>query len=579
MRRPPPLLTLSLLVLAAASLAIRLPRLDQRPMHGDEANQAVKAGMLAGMLPELGEYRYDPSEHHGPVLYWLTRPSLYLSGAADFADTNERDYRIVAVVFGTGLVVLLFLVAGGLGRGPAIVAASLTAVSPAMVYYSRYYVQETLLVFFTFAAIGCGWQFFRTRRTGWAAATGAAIGLMHATKETWILAGAAMAASLVLTGLWTRWRDGTPWTLRAYLRPTALLAALAAACVVAVALFSSFGVNWQGPLDSVWAYSTYLRRGSEGGIHAAPWYEYLRWLVAFRPARGFFWTEGLIVGLAAIGGIYSLSLRERAGVRGAASRSHPGDSHHPDGFTNAVASLHDTSPHPNHLPKGEGVFCRFLTFYAIILVVLYSVIPYKTPWCLLSFLHGMILLAGVGACAILRWVRFLPLQVLASGLLIAGVAHLGWETYWLNFRIYADQRNPYVYAHTSGDVLSLAAQMERLAQAAADGHDMMIHVVTPENYWPLPWYLRRFNRDHVLYWQDTDAWAREAAQFPSPSVILLTSDAQATVDDHLRAAYNKQMIFGLRPGVLMSVYVRDDLWQAFLTAQKRRADRTQGGPP
>jgi hypothetical protein len=35
------------------------------------------------------------------------------------------------------------------------------------------------------------------------------------------------------------------------------------------------------------------------------------------------------------------------------------------------------------------------------------------------------------------------------------------------------------------------------------------------------------------------------------------------------------MIFGLRPGVLVSAYVREDLWQAFLTAQERRADRTQ----
>jgi uncharacterized protein (TIGR03663 family) len=528
MRRPLPLLTLSILVLAAASLAIRLPRLDQRPMHGDEANQAVKAGLLL----ETGVYRYDPSEHHGPILYWLTLPALSLSGAADLADSREASCRIVPVVFGAGLIVLLLLVIDGVGPGPVVVAAVLTAISPAMVYYSRYYIQEMLLVFFTFAAIGCGWRYFRTRRAGWATAAGASLGLMHATKETWILAGAATLASLALTGLWTRWRDGTPWTLRPYLRPGALLAALAAACVVAVALFSSFGADWQGPLDSVLAYGTYLRRGSESGIHTAPWYEYLRWLVAFRPARGFFWTEGLIVGLAAVGCVYSLSLRERAGARRAA-------------------------------------FCRFLTFYTLVLLALYSAVPYKTPWCLLSFLHGMILLAGVGACAILRWVRILPLQLLASGLLIAGAVHLGWETYWLSFRLYADQRNPYVYAHTSSDVLHLAAQIERLARAAADGHEMAIHVVTAENYWPLPWYLRRFDRNRVGYWPDAAAWARDAAGRPPPSLILLTPDAQATVDDHLRKAYNKQMIFGLRPGVLMSVYVRDDLWQAFLTATAR----------
>jgi hypothetical protein len=43
---------------------------------------------------------------------------------------------------------------------------------------------------------------------------------------------------------------------------------------------------------------------------------------------------------------------------------------------------------------------------------------------------------------------------------------------------------------------------------------------------------------------------------------VLSPDVQEAVDAHLRAAYNKQMLFGLRPGVFVSVYVRDDLWQA-----------------
>ena len=39
----------------AAGLWLRLARLDARPMHHDEANQAVKFGALL----ETGEYRYD----------------------------------------------------------------------------------------------------------------------------------------------------------------------------------------------------------------------------------------------------------------------------------------------------------------------------------------------------------------------------------------------------------------------------------------------------------------------------------------------------------------------------------------
>jgi uncharacterized protein (TIGR03663 family) len=529
-------LTLGILVLAVVALAIRLPGLDHRPMHGDEANQAVKAGVLF----ETGHYRYDPEEHHGPTLYWFTLPSLWLSGASQFAETRERDYRIVPVVFGAALILLLFLLADGLSAGPLLAAALLTAISPAMVYYSRYYIQETLLVFFTVATIGCLWRWFRGQSLAWAVAAGTSVGLMHSTKETWILAAAAMGVGLVATVLWTRWRDGTPLTWPPYLRPIPLLAAMVAACLVAIVFYSSFGTDWKGPVDSVLAYKTYLRRGSESGIHAAPWYEYLRWLVAFRPARGFFWSEGLIVGLAVCGGVFAL-VRRQPGSGGAASGT----------------------PSAEAVAAGPSlIFSRFLALYTLVLLGLYSAIPYKTPWCLLSFLHGMVLLAGVGVYAVMAWARFAPLRAILGGLLLLATAHLGWQTYWLNFRLDADQRNPYVYAHTSRDVLNLAAQMERLARAAPRGFGMVIHVVMPENYWPLPWYLRRFDR--VGYWQDAAAWASDSAQGPAPEVILLSPEVSPIVDAHLRSAYNQQMMFGLRPGVFVSAYVREDLWRAFL---------------
>ena len=62
----------------AAGLVLRLARLDVRPMHHDEANQAVKFGALL----ERGEYAYDAQDHHGPTLYYLTLPFARLRGQA-----------------------------------------------------------------------------------------------------------------------------------------------------------------------------------------------------------------------------------------------------------------------------------------------------------------------------------------------------------------------------------------------------------------------------------------------------------------------------------------------------------------
>lgn len=548
-----------IVALAGAALALRLPRLAMRPMHPDEANQATKTAMLAGIVRSDEGYRYDPEEHHGPSLYWLTLPSLWLHGAEDFGQTAEADYRIVPVLFGAGLVLLLFLVADGLGRGAAVVAGVLTVVSPAMVFYSRYYVQEMLLVFFTLGAIACAWRYWRSGALGWAVAAGASLGMMHATKETWVLAAAAMVAAFVLTALWARWRDGAwPSVARGAeqdgpaagnpsrrLRPVvAGLAAAAAFCAVAVALYSSFGADWRGPVDSVLAWKTYWHRGTEPGLHDNPPLFYLERLCAFRPAKGFFWTEGLIVGLAAVGCGVALAARSR-------------------------------SPSETPPTAADPQFRRFLAFYTLVLTGIYALIPYKTPWCMVSFLHGMILLAGVGAWSLLsfspRWVprpAVWLVRALALAALAAGVSHLGWECCRLNLdsRFCADPRNPYVYAHTSPDALNLAAQIERLAQVSPEGHGMVIHVVTPENYWPLPWYLRAFDPRHMGFWQCAEDWHRDTRRHPPPSVIILTPDVQEAVDSCLRDPYNKYMMYGLRPGVLVHVYVREDLWEAFAAA-------------
>jgi uncharacterized protein (TIGR03663 family) len=593
-----------ILAVAAGALAFRLPRLDQRPMHCDEANQAQKTADLW----QTGEYSYNPDAHHGPSLYWLTLPSLWLGSAWAFADTTEATFRIVPVVFGAGTILLLLLLSDGLGRGATVAAGTLLAVSPGMVFFSRYYVQEMLLVFFTLAAIGCGWRHFRTRCVGWAAAAGASLGMMYVTKETWILSVAAMAAGLGLTAAWTRWRDGEWPAVLPYLRPGAVLAAVAAAAVVIVVFYSSFGTNWRGLLDSLLALGNWARRGSEGDIHAHPWYYYLQILVADRPTKWFFGTEGLIAWLSLVGcgvALWRFSpYRWEKAIQHTLSRSLWEGLTQEKPPTEAAADLTSGTSDLRTPTESAGeraptpsplALHRFLAYYTIVLVVLYSAIPYKTPWCLLNFLLGMALLAGIGARAMISagrmncaeheaprgirgalhspWV-VLPLRAVVFILLVSGAVYFGWESYMLNFnpRLTADPRNPYVYAHTATDVLRLAERMERLAAISPDGHDMLIHVVTPMDCWyPLPWYFRRFNPDHVGYWFTADAWRKDLAGSPPPSVIVVTAATQDGVDAGLPAEYNQQMLVRFRPEVFASVYVREDLWEAFLAEQAARS--------
>ena len=57
-----------ILVCLFFGLMVKVSALDQKPLHHDEANQAVKFGQLLA----TGDYQYDPVDHHGPTLYYLT---------------------------------------------------------------------------------------------------------------------------------------------------------------------------------------------------------------------------------------------------------------------------------------------------------------------------------------------------------------------------------------------------------------------------------------------------------------------------------------------------------------------------
>ena len=512
------------LILAAATgaLAFRLPRLCQRPMHTDEAVQAVKTGILA----ETGVYRYDPHEYHGPSLYYLTLPSLWLSSHGSFTKSDEGAYRIVPVLFGVGLVLLLLLIGDGLGWPAAVCAGVLTAVSPVMVFFSRFYIQEMLLVFFTFAAIVAGWRYAQNRRIGWALLCGAALGLMHATKETCVVAYGSMAAALAVTTVWDYWRRAPERGVRQFLNVWHIVAGAAVGCAVSVLFFSSFFTNPSGPLDSVRAYLGYLNRGAGASPHMYSWYYYLKMLMYTKDAPGPWWSEGFILGLAVVGFV--------AVTKG----------------SKAV--------------EGAPSFLRFLAVYTALMTLGYSIIPYKTPWCMLSFLHGMILLAGVGATVIVRTLPNTPARIVVCVLLVAAACQLAGQAYRASFQFYADNRNPYVYAQSVEDILDLAERVEDIAASHPDHHNMLITVIAPgADYWPLPWYLRRFGR--VGYWD-------KVPEKPDAPVIIASPQVEPALTKKIRTDDYVGTCYGLRSHVVLLLYVQNDAWQAFIKTRSKPAN-------
>ena len=514
------------LVLAAAiaALALRLPRLERRPMHTDEAVHAIKFGELL----EQGTYRYDREEYHGPTLNYFTLIPAWLGSAEKLTDISEFTLRIVPVFFAVLLVLLLLLMTNGLGKTASIFAALLTALSPALVFYSRYYIQEVLLVCFTFGAIASGYRYTRSRNIAWAVLTGMFLGLMHATKETCMIAFGSMILALLLT-MTIQSRNSKAPNFGAVVKtinPRHLAALIATAAFVSALFYSSFFTNGAGIGDSLRAYTAYFHRAGQNQLHIHPWYYYLKMLLYFRFASGPMWSEAIIIILAIIGLAVAITKK----------------------------GLGDTDFH----------LLRFLAFYTVIMTVVYSAIPYKTPWCLLGFLHGMVLLAGVGASALLRLLSKGPSRVVVIILLTAATVHLAWQGYLSTYRFSFDPRNPYVYAHTTADVFTIARRIEDVARAAPNGRDTYIQVICPgSDYWPLPWYLRSFKN---IGWQN-----KVDDALPPAPIIIVSAEAEADLAVKLyesqppgqRDLYVQlfDAYLELRPQVELRGYLTHKLWE------------------
>ena len=293
--------------------------------------------------------------------------------------------------------------------------------------------------------------------------------------------------------------------------------------VVSVVLFSSFFTHWAGVLDAVRTYLPMVKRASGHSPHIHPWYFYVERLAWFHVGKGPVFTELLILVLALIGA----------------------------GAAFLGRGLGDT----------QVRLARMLALYTLFLAVVYSAISYKTPWCFLGFWHGAILLAGIGTMVLLQLATLRWIRAGMAILLAAGAVHLGIGA-WRSTHEYAASRlNPYVYGHTSTDILKLVEKVEGLAQVHPQRHDMLLKVMADHgDYWPLPWYLRRFKNV---------GWYDRVPDDPKAPVMICAASFEANFDAREPRTHLMAGMFQLRPKQVFELYAQTELWKAYLPTIKR----------
>jgi uncharacterized protein (TIGR03663 family) len=564
------------LITAIATL-LRFVSLTLKPLHHDEG---VNGWFLTNLFRD-GDYKYDPANYHGPTLYYISLAFAKVFGLETYS------IRASVAVWGVLVVVLAFFLRRYIGKLGSLFAALFLALSPGMVYISRYFIHEMFFVFLSLAIVVAVVFFIEKRRAGifaiaWTAlillvcflpSTLKLASILGGENETsvWAFRGGFFIVEAVLVGLVIRmllsWNDGRPIYL--------LLASACASLLFATkeTAFITLGTMLIACV-CVWIWQRIFKLQIESSPSAETneletiTDEHLTWQ-NFREALGNR-TDLILIAVSAAAVFlfitilfFSSFFTYPAGVRSAidayALWTKTGSKDHTQNGTWAYLKWGMGIEAPILIlsllgliiafVKARHRFGMFAGLWAFGLFAAYSIIPYKTPWLAISFLLPMCIAAGYAINEMIA-ARNTSLKLTGGLLALIASAVLAYQTYDLNFVHYDDDSRAYVYAHTNREFLELMKQIEHYAEKSGKGEDTKIEIVSPD-YWPMVWYLRNYKQanfhGHIVDVTDSEM------------IVAKKRDQDSDVIRKYSAKYDYVGSYALRPGVDLVLLVRKDL--------------------
>lgn len=200
---------------------LRFWTLGDKPLHHDESLHAYFSLQLLHNLQTWSNcfsatascYRYDPLLH-GPFQFhaiaFVYQMSQWL-GAPDNG-VNTTTVRIAAATLGTIIVGLPYFLRDYLGKIGSWLACFLLAVSPSLVYFSRFAREDIYMACFTLLIVVAAARYVRDRKMRWIVLAAAAFALSYATKEATFLSIAIFGSFF---GALLAWELGAKWSIRA----------------------------------------------------------------------------------------------------------------------------------------------------------------------------------------------------------------------------------------------------------------------------------------------------------------------------------------------------------------------------
>jgi uncharacterized protein (TIGR03663 family) len=450
------------LLIFIIALFVRFWHLDLKLLHHDEAIHA----WFSYELLTRGAWVYDPS-YHGPFLYYVTAGMFSLFGDSDLVA------RLLPALFGTLLIPLVYCIyrIGYIDKKQTLLAALLLALSPEMVYFSRFLRHDIFMLFFTFLLLVAVLYYFEYGQTRYAIIAAIATGGALCCKEEMpviLLIFASFFIYAVYRGKFTlphNWKYD-------------LLLGVFIVLMIMSVLYSAFGAH----IDTL--------VGQNFALNTTGWYNAIEhWIAMHNQQRlggplyfyipFYLLYEVPIFILAIIGTLQILGkeLNLSLFIRRLKNRIQYFRSGVPTAELAAI-SLQQLKNRDTVHSKSD-VFFGFCVYWMILVMIFYAFVGEKVPWLIIPQLLPMCFVAVYK----LNWQKVV--------FAIVGCLFLAVMTWHVAF-IPADINEPIVQVQNSEDL--------REVMRLIDASDHV--VVASKNYWPLPWYYRGERWNKIKFYGD-----------------------------------------------------------------------------
>lgn len=478
------------------TIAVRFWHLDLKLFHHDEAIHS----WFSFELLTKGTWVYDPS-YHGPFLYYVTAGMFSLFGDSDLVA------RLLPALFGTLLIPLVYCIyrLGYINKTQTLVAAIFLALSPDMVYFSRFLRHDIFMLFFTLLLLVALLYYFERGQTRFAIIAAIATAGSLACKEEMPIILIIFATFFI----YAIWKGKI--ILPDHWKHDLVLGLFTLVAILAI-LYSGFGVHPEtlqsGWLEAIKHWVDMHNQQRLGG----PWFFYIPLFLLYELPIFILAVIGIVQFMG--NGIHPSArwMQLKNWIRCRKGRLTTAQL--------AETTLHQLKEKQQVYSKSDEFF-RFCIYWMLLTMAFYAYVGEKVPWLIIHQLLPMCFVAVYK----LNWQK--------TAVAIAGCIFLVVMTWHVAF-IPADINEPIVQVQNSEDMHTVMQLID------ASGHV----VIASKDYWPLPWYYRGDRWNKISFYGNMTEIDTLTQDHPGV-IILHDAESYPSIDGYNKTTYKLSYWFSV----------------------------------